>query len=168
MMEERANFGLLVGGGSAALAGLLFVAVSVNLTHITPHRSLRSRAAETLLLLLTPLFISILITIPAQRTWQLGVELLALAGLVGSIWFVLARSVDHDATSQEARLSRQIRKLSPTLITTLVLLLSGGSFIAGRGGEYYWLVPAVIMSLFGGVPNAWLLMIRIGDQGEGP
>jgi hypothetical protein len=40
--------------------------------------------------------------------------------------------------------------------------------IAGQGGAYYWLVPAVIASFFGGVLNAWLLMIHIGDQGEEP
>jgi modulator of FtsH protease len=166
MLEEWATFGLLVGGASAALAGLLFVAVSVNLARITPHRSLRSRAAETLLLL-TPLFISILITIPAQRTWQLGLELLARAGITGGILFVLGRRVDRSGTSQAEMLSRHIRKLSLTLTTMLLLGLSGGSLIAGRGGGCYWLVPAVVASFVSGVLNAWLLMISIGDQGEG-
>jgi modulator of FtsH protease len=50
----------------------------------------------------------------------------------------------------------------------LLLLLSGGWFLAGRGGGYYWLVPAVIAAFVGGVLNAWLLLVRLGNQEERP
>jgi modulator of FtsH protease len=165
MPGDWVNFGLTAGGASAALAGLLFVAVSVNLTRITPHRALRARAAETLALLLTPLLISLVLTIPAQRPWHVGLEVVATAGLVGGLWFILGRRDEDSGSSPEALLARQIHRFSPTLTTTLLLLIGGGSLIAGGGGGYYWLVPAVLTSFLGGVTNAWLLLIRIGDQG---
>jgi hypothetical protein len=51
-----AGFAEVTGGADGALTGLLFVAVSLNASRIAGHRGLRSSAAQTLVLFLTPLF----------------------------------------------------------------------------------------------------------------
>src|SRR6202000_238527 len=53
-----------VAGASAALLGLLFVAVSINLERILAYKGLPERALETLLLLLGVLLISIVGLMP--------------------------------------------------------------------------------------------------------
>jgi modulator of FtsH protease len=162
--EQWVNIAVLVGGASAALTGLLFVAVSVHLDRVTPHRALRTSAAETIVLLITPLLIAIVLTIPDQKAWLVGLEIIAVAVFAGSVLLSLARRKDENVTSQEAVVARQIHQLSPLTTTTLLLFISGGSLSVGWGGSYYWLVPAVMASFIGGVTNAWLLMLRVGDQ----
>ena len=63
---------------TAALTGLLFVAVSLNIERILKFEGLPERAMQTLVMLLTPLIVSILGLIPGQTKTALGLELLAL------------------------------------------------------------------------------------------
>jgi modulator of FtsH protease len=66
-------------GASAALTGLLFVAVSVNIERILDFSGLPERALQTLLMLLSAVIISLAVLIPGQSAAALGVELLALS-----------------------------------------------------------------------------------------
>jgi hypothetical protein len=61
------DFAVAVAGAAAALSGLLFVAVSINLSRILAFSNLPARAAQTLIMLVTPLVVSLLVLIPAQR-----------------------------------------------------------------------------------------------------
>jgi hypothetical protein len=79
--ERWTDFGVGIAGASAALAGLVFVAVSINLSRILEYRNLPGRAALTLYLFVTPLVVGILLLVPGQSGAALGGELLA-AGLV--------------------------------------------------------------------------------------
>ena len=65
-------------GASAALAGLIFVAVSINLAQIVKQRQLVSRSAKALLSLMAVLFSSSLCLIPDLSRVILGYELTAL------------------------------------------------------------------------------------------
>ncbi len=49
-----ADFAVGVAGATAALAGLLFVAVSVNIQRIMQFAYLPARAGQTLIMLITP------------------------------------------------------------------------------------------------------------------
>jgi hypothetical protein len=76
-------------GASAALAGLVFVAVSINIDRILRFRGLPERALETVLLLLTVVVVSVVGLIPGQSTTALGIELLivglGLAVAIGAL-----------------------------------------------------------------------------------
>jgi modulator of FtsH protease len=77
-------------GASAALAGLLFVAISINLARILLGAGLPGRAGEAIVLLVAVLVISTLALVPGQSPTVLGAELLA-AGLVA--WSVRVAAV---------------------------------------------------------------------------
>jgi modulator of FtsH protease len=77
-------------GASAALAGLLFVAISINLARILQGAGLPGRAGEAIVLLVAVLVISTLALVPGQSPTVLGAELLA-AGLVA--WSVRVAAV---------------------------------------------------------------------------
>ena len=49
-LERWTDFAVVVGGASAALTGLLFVAISINVASVGRSISLRSRGAQTLVL----------------------------------------------------------------------------------------------------------------------
>ena len=59
-------------GASAALAGLVFVAVSINIERILKYPGLPDRALETVLLLLGVLLVSIVGLIRARATSRWG------------------------------------------------------------------------------------------------
>jgi hypothetical protein len=70
------DFAVVVGAATAALLGLLFVAVSIRVETIAKSAALRNRSAQTLSLLLTGLLTGVLLAVPDQRKWALGIEYL--------------------------------------------------------------------------------------------
>ena len=42
-----------------------------------------------------------------------------------------------------------------------VVAVTGLSFLLKAGGGLYWMIPAVLASLVGGVVNAWLFLIKV-------
>jgi hypothetical protein len=135
------DFGTTVGGLAGALTGLLFVAVSIKSDILAKSVSLRSRAAQTLVLFVD----------------ALGGELVALALLSGTALYVFDRRGGHDRTS---RVARYIEQGSPNTITPVFFGVAGITLLLSAGGGLYWLIPAAICSLAGGVVNAWLFLVR--------
>ena len=78
-IEQWSDLFVAVAGASAALAGLVFVAVSINIEQILAGEGLPSRALLTLVLLLGALIVSVLGLIPQSST-ALGIELVAVGG----------------------------------------------------------------------------------------
>jgi len=151
------DFGVTIGGLAGALTGLLFVAVSIKSDTLAKSRSLSSRAAQTLVLFMTPVLAAIFLVAP-QPGDALGGELVALAAASGATLFVLDRRGGHDETN---RVARYIERASPNLITSVLFGVAGITFLASAGGGLYWLIPAVVTGLVGGVINAWLFLVRV-------
>jgi modulator of FtsH protease len=126
-IEQWGNFAVLVGGASAALTGLLFVAVSLNLKRIAASPLLREAAAKTLIVLLTPPLITILIAIPGQTTRLLGLELVAMGLLTGALSIIVR---DQPESADERERARLYRVVPPNLVTVLILV--AGLAIWGR------------------------------------
>jgi hypothetical protein len=80
------NLFVAVAGASAALAGLLFVAVSINLDRILAL-GLPSRDIGAITMLISVLFVAIFGLVPGQPRGVLAAELLAV-GLAS--WSILA------------------------------------------------------------------------------
>jgi hypothetical protein len=103
-LEKWSTFATVAGGAAAGLTGLLFVAVSIRTDVIAKSEELRNRAAQTLALFVTVLFIAILLSIPDQSLRVLRVELVALAVITGGGMLALDR---------RARVGSSTRDLSP-------------------------------------------------------
>ena len=150
------DFGVTIGSLAGALTGLLFVAVSIKSDTLAKSRSLRSRAAQTLVLFMTSALAAVVLAAP-QPGDALGGELIALAALSGAALYVLDRRGGHN---QDSRVARYIERASPNAITTLLFGVAGVTFLLSAGGGLYWLIPAAVISLVGGVINAWLFLVR--------
>jgi hypothetical protein len=153
-------FATVTGSATAALLGLLFVAVSIRVEAITHSKELVNRAAQTMALLLGGLLTATLLAVPGQHDWTLGVEYVALALVV----ITVARVLDRRAgTKRGTALGHLLDSFNPTLVTCLLLVVAGIILILGDDDGTYFVVPALVAVLAGGVVNAWLLLVRLPD-----
>jgi modulator of FtsH protease len=146
-------------GASAALLGLLFVAVSINLERILAYKGLPERALETLLLLLSVLVVSILGLIPAESTVALGLELLFVALVVAVIVLRLPGTRAEDTGREPAQW--RASRIGVRLMGTAPLVIGGLSVLLETGGGLYWIAAGVVLAICGAVANAWVLLVEI-------
>jgi len=154
------DFGEALASVAGALTGLLFVAVSVKSDALSASRSLTSRAAQTLVLFITSVLIALLLVAP-QSAVALGWELLAVAMVSGAALLILDRRAGHGT---DQGVARYIEKFSPNSITAVLVGVAGLTFLLKAGGGLYWLIPATMASLLGGVINAWLFLVKVTSQ----
>jgi hypothetical protein len=153
------TFGQVVGGASGALVGLLFVAVSLNRARIVRHVVLRASALQTLLVLMLPLLVVILLTIPRESSMVLGWEFIAL-GLLEAIGDVITgRWRKQHMGSLPSRRSWLVSNVSPNLLTAVLTITAGALLVTGVNDGVYLVVPIVLLALVGGVTNAWLFLM---------
>jgi hypothetical protein len=151
------SFGEALAAVAGALTGLLFVALSVKSDVLGASLSLSSRAAQTLVLFMTSVLIAVLLVAP-QPPAALGWELLAVAAVSGTALLILDRRAGH---STDQGVARYIERFSPNTITAVLVAVAGLTFLLMAGGGLYWLIPAAVTSLLGGVVNAWLFLVRV-------
>jgi hypothetical protein len=153
------GFGTAVATAAAALAGLLFIAVSINLKQILEIKSLPSRAAQTLILFATPLISALLVVVPGQARIALGLQLLASGLVIGGtqLWLDLRAPRGPEDTVWR----RMIGRVFPAVLSCACLSLAGATLIAAAGGGLYWLVPSVLAALIFGLINVWILLVEI-------
>jgi hypothetical protein len=151
------SFGEALAAVAGALTGLLFVAVSVKGAPLAASLSLRSRAAQTLVLFMTSVLLAVVLVAP-QPPPALGSELLAVAVASGAALFVLDRRAGHGS---DQGVARYIERFSPNTVTAVLVGVAGLTFLLKAGGGLYWLIPAAVASLVGGVVNAWLFLVRV-------
>ncbi len=77
--SEWTDFFVASAGASAALAGLVFVAVSINVERILQFRGLPERALATVLLLLSVVLVALICLIPGQSRDALAAELFVVS-----------------------------------------------------------------------------------------
>jgi hypothetical protein len=145
-------------GASAALAGLVFVAVSINIERILKFPGLPERALETVLLLLAVLLASLIGLIPGQSATALGIELLLVGLLLAA---VIAKLSTKSLPEGSQPPSHVLGRLLLLVGGTVPFVLGGASLIAETGGGLYWITAGLILAIVGGVTNAWVLLVEI-------
>lgn len=153
------NFFIAEVGASAALTGLLFVGVSINLTRILSIPSLPNRALLALILLLTILVVSSLLLVPRQSLTLAGIEVLVV-GL-----FIWCAATALDVTILQKTVSQYRLPYTTNIVLSqlavLPYVIAGITVLARGAGGLYWLVPAVIFSFIKAILDAWVLLVEI-------
>jgi hypothetical protein len=145
-------------GAAAALAGLLFVTISINLTRILAADNLAGRAAETIVLLVTALVVGSVCLLPGQSHTALGLEVLVI-GVVG--WAVPVGMQVRNARTPAAPGEKRFTRAAMTQIATLPFLVAGVSLLARSGGGLYWVAAGIIATFVVAAGAAWVLMVEI-------
>ena len=160
MIEAWANFFVAQCGASAALLGLIFVSVSLNLTKILSHPLLPGRAFAAMFLLLAVLLAASLMLVPGQPLLANGLEVL----IVGLLACAIATTVGIRgvAGAEPERRATFLASLLFFEIATLPYLAAGLLILFGNAtAGLYWLAAAIVLSFVKSVTDAWVLLVEI-------
>jgi hypothetical protein len=147
-------------GASAALTGLIFVALSVNIARILEFSHLPARAAAAmgaLMLILT----SSLAALAPQPTRQLGAETLALTALAWLLQLDSARQ-SRAATRKHARPAHEfVVEMIMSQIQMVPYAVGGALLALGLACGLGWLAAGAVLVFMLAVINAWVLLVEI-------
>ena len=145
-------------GAAAALAGLLFVAISINVERILSFKGLPERALEALLVLVGALVVAVLCLAPVRPTrWGGSCSWRASSCSAPSPgWSGSPCPSRHDRSAKAA-----IGQVMLALIATAPYVVGAITLLAEAGGGLYWVLAGVIGAIVSSAVNAWVLLIEI-------
>ncbi|MBV9330609.1 MAG: hypothetical protein JOZ55_03550 [Alphaproteobacteria bacterium] len=145
-------------GATAALAGLVIVAISINLAKILEFVPLVARAGETLVMLIGAMLAASIMLVP-QSDMLKGAEIAVVGAFV---WAAptIAQTRAAFLPRADAR-DRPLVRFLFTQLTTVPALAGGALLWAGAESGVYWIAAGVLMALVAGVMNTWVLLIEI-------
>jgi hypothetical protein len=153
------DFLVAAAGATAALAGLVFVAVSINLERILKLPGVTGRAGETLILLAGALVNTLVALIPGESPAQLGLLLLIVGLLTWGAPTVI--QIQAFRKHQFYSVKSTVVRCVSSQIATLPAPLAGLSLLGYLPGGLSWLGAFVVLSLVVGLLNAWVLLVEI-------
>jgi hypothetical protein len=157
-VEGWHDFFIAQAGASAALAGLLFVALSLNIARILDkHVWLIPRAAQSVAAMMLVLLVASIALLPIpldkQGLWWL---VITLAGTV----FTARATAAQAGTPQAYRWYAILNGLGNLLL--YVTAVAGAAITtAGNPAGIDWIAFAVIYALVYATYNAWVLLVEI-------
>ncbi len=146
-------------GVAAALTGLVFVALSINLKQILAVPGLAAHAGEALLLLLFPVVSGLVGVLPQTSVRALGGELLAISVL---LWLMVTRILLAGRRALRMRPLREFLVRAIAAQTAMVpAVIAGCLLVAGNQSGLWFQAAAVILCIVAGVGDAWVLLVEI-------
>lgn len=146
-------------GIGAALAGLVFVAFSLNLRAILAGPGVVGRGAEALILLVSPAFVAIVGLWPLHVVPRVGVAI----AVVGVVLWLMVTVIALRGRRQPSAVAgnRRIARIVLAQLGTLPIIIAGASLATGVGLGLDFLPPAALFAVSGGLIGAWVLLVEI-------
>lgn len=164
VVEGWHDFYHLIGDASAALLGLLFVSLSLNVGVVTrkANTDLRLLAVQTFISYLSTLMFAMIFLIPNQGPMGLGLPMLGIDLIVLSVTVVRILEMRRNRPHLGVGGGFVLRFAAP-LICFVAVLIIAISVILGETDGLYWFVPVVIILFWVASINAWNLLLQLGE-----
>ena len=157
---EWKDFFITAAGASAALAGLVTVAISVNVQRILEQPQLPSRGGATVAALVLILVSSMAELIPQSRA-AFAIEI-SLFGFI--VWLLHMWSARHMVLAySESRvpLHQSVIAIAIGQLEAIPFMIGGVLLLIGRRAGPYWIAWGIIATFVFSVVNTWILLIEI-------
>jgi modulator of FtsH protease len=156
-MTEWSDFFVAQAGASAALAGLIFVGVSISLDEIIKFPNLLVRAANSLVLLLGALVMSSLMLAP-QSLHTAGYEILGV-GIVA--WLSTTLMLTTGVRQTEPPYRRfMLLSLGLAQVATIPFVIAGVVVLNTGADGLYWLLPGFAGIFIVALLDGWILLVE--------
>ena len=156
-IEAWSDLFVASAGASAALAGLVFVAISINVEDIVKNKGLPEMGVVTIMLLLGVLIASLFGLIPEQSNQDLGIELLVMS----IIWTAGIGRFAFRSLPDESNLERTVSRLGLPAFGTLPYLAGAIILVSGSDTGMYFVFAGMIGAVIAAVMDAWILLVEI-------
>ena len=156
-IEAWSDLFVASAGASAALAGLVFVAISINVEDIVKNKGLPEMGVVTIMLLLGVLIVSLFGLIPEQSNQDLGIELLVMS----IIWTAGIGRFAFRSLPDESNLERTVSRLGLPAFGTLPYLAGAIILLSGSDTGMYFVFAGMIGAVIAAVMDAWILLVEI-------
>lgn len=167
-MQLWAQFYAAIGTASAALLGLLFVAVSIKLSAaLGPDEAVSRRLTEQAFQnYLAVMMVAFLALFPGIETTTFGMVTL-ITTAAWSIWVVIRFFQTITQRLERRSWVYFVRRHVSSLIGFGILLVSAFRMALNWGTSYNLLAAATLVLLFSATTVSWELLRRIANRGSG-
>jgi hypothetical protein len=154
-------------GATAALSGLIFVGLSVNIKAVLDldeqagRNYLSGRAIEALVDLLIVLVVSLVALTPSIARGALAAVILVVAAISGISPVRALRSSGGISAPDGAPKGAAVGRFVIAAALAALFGLAGVTLAAGNGGGLDWLPPAFVLAIVIAALNAWVLLVEI-------
>lgn len=158
--EGWTDFGVAAAGATAALAGLLIVAMSVNVAQILASKAIIQGARSMIASLVLAIAVSLLMLPSEQTLLAFGVETLLLTAIAAAVQLgsILSqwRSQDEGITSGVRAFIALLAfaQYAPFLVGSVLL-------IVGISSGLWGVIAGVVVVVIASMINGWVLLIEV-------
>ncbi len=156
-MEAWSAFFATEAGAAAALAGLLFVGISINLSRIVSSPHLPALAVDALIKLVSILIVATFGLVPNQSTAAYGYEFAATGLAVIAVQLGTITRI-HKHVAQHIGIAPHILM---NVAPPLPFVIAGVLLVMGNADGLYWNVAGVLLSFLSGIVGAWVLLVEV-------
>lgn len=159
LLEGWTDFNVAMVGATAALAGLLIVAMSVNISTIMSSPTLPARAASSIAALVLAIAAGALGLVPGQGEVAYGIEVIVAAVIAAAFQVHAMRVIAReDRSSSGDRFAKSVLGAVPItafLVGGVLMVVGAGSagLVAVALGSLFAVVAAIVM--------AWVMLVEV-------
>jgi type IV secretory pathway TrbD component len=153
------DFLTAAAGALGALAGLVFVSLSINLTSIIKFPGVTGRAANTMILLTGTLAGTLVLLIPHLSAPRLGLALLVVAVSTWILPIVIQIQALRGPSTDRPRYA--VLRAVLHQAATVPSILASLSFCGLIPGGLYWFAAGLIAAILAAMFNGWVLLVEM-------
>jgi modulator of FtsH protease len=160
-LEAWKDLLVATAGASAALAGLVTVAISTNIGEILKFPWLPSSAATAIGLLVLVLVVSIAGLMRPQTLVWFGIETIAFAAVT---WLITARTVWIRLATRpqhQRPIGQLAQEISLYQFSVLPFVVGGVLLLVDDTNGMYWIAGGMIAAVVISMVNTWVLLIEV-------
>jgi hypothetical protein len=158
-LEGWTDFNVAMVGATAALAGLLIVAMSVNIAEIMKSPTLPPRAAASIAALVLAIAAGALGLIPGQPDVAYGIEVLVGAAIASAFQVHAIRVIARD---RPISLFDRIAKSTAGVLPIAGFVLGGVLIVAGSAAAGLVAVAVgAVLAVIAAILMAWVVLVEV-------
>jgi hypothetical protein len=158
-LADWSEFNVAMVGATAALAGLLIVAMSVNIAEIMKSVSIPPRAASSIAALVLAITAAALGLVPGQPLVAYGVEVLVAAVLAGLFQVHAIRVVMRE--DRVPPMERVLKCLAGVLPITAFLVGAVLIIVGTVGAGLIAVAIGSVLSIIAALIMAWVVLVEV-------